>query len=172
MDCYVEHLVPMKKDAKTISLMVLVWIVMCGFVGLSLMILPMPFSVILAGVAIFGAIKLTKSMNVEYEYIFTNGEIDIDLIIAKSNRKRLHNFKCSQITRVERFNAENPLYKRENIKNASVYCNADDSNVYTLIIDKDGKGTVCITMDIPANMQQQMLPYMDKLLARTAFKEN
>jgi hypothetical protein len=37
----------------------------------------------------FGAYVLMGRQNVEYEYIFTNGELDIDIIYNKSRRKRL-----------------------------------------------------------------------------------
>ena len=39
--------------------------------------------------AVFGAYYLITSMNVEYEYIITNGEMDVDKIIARRRRKRM-----------------------------------------------------------------------------------
>jgi hypothetical protein len=45
----------------------------------------------LALVAGFGAYMLMNRLNIEYEYIFTNGELDIDAIYNKSRRKRLYN---------------------------------------------------------------------------------
>ena len=38
---------------------------------------------------VFGAWYLITSMNVEYEYILTNGEMDVDKIIARRRRKRM-----------------------------------------------------------------------------------
>jgi len=38
---------------------------------------------------IFAAYYAFGQLNVEYEYIFTNGELDIDCIYARSRRKRL-----------------------------------------------------------------------------------
>ncbi len=43
---------------------------------------------LIVGCWYFG-IKLIKSRNVEYEYILTNYELDIDKIMARSTRKRL-----------------------------------------------------------------------------------
>ena len=37
---------------------------------------------LLAGLSLFGGYQLTTRMDVEYEYIFTNGEVDVDKIIA------------------------------------------------------------------------------------------
>lgn len=39
--------------------------------------------------SVFGAYYLITSMNVEYEYIITNGEMDVDKIIARRRRKRM-----------------------------------------------------------------------------------
>lgn len=39
--------------------------------------------------SLYGGYILITNMSVEYEYIVTNGEMDIDKIIAKRRRKRL-----------------------------------------------------------------------------------
>lgn len=46
---------------------------------------------VLAAGVIFLAYYGIGMLNVEYEYIFTNGELDIDCIYAKSRRKRVFN---------------------------------------------------------------------------------
>jgi hypothetical protein len=43
----------------------------------------------LAVIAGFGAYLLMNLLKVEYEYIYTNGELDIDIIYNKARRKRL-----------------------------------------------------------------------------------
>lgn len=54
--------------------------------GLEIFLLP-----VLAG-AVFGSFRLVILLNVEYEAIYTNGDLDVDLIRGKSRRKRL--FSC------------------------------------------------------------------------------
>ena len=46
------------------------------------------FTTIIIAALGFGAYYLFGYLNVEYEYIFTNGELDIDCIYQKSRRKR------------------------------------------------------------------------------------
>lgn len=46
---------------------------------------------------IMGASYLIKSMNLEYEYILTNNELDIDKIMNKERRKRLLTIDIKQI---------------------------------------------------------------------------
>ena len=49
------------------------------------------FGMIVTAAAGFGAYILMGRLNKEYEYIFTNGELDIDVIYNKSSRKRVFN---------------------------------------------------------------------------------
>lgn len=46
------------------------------------------FFYIVMAAAVFGAYQLFSFINVEYEYLFTNGELDIDIIYSRSRRKR------------------------------------------------------------------------------------
>lgn len=40
-------------------------------------------------VVIFAIVFFIRRMNIEYEYVFTNGELDVDKIINKSKRKHI-----------------------------------------------------------------------------------
>ena len=94
MDVFIEYMVKKQNTGKDILLKILyavlgVFVMMAAFIlspflGMFSMIAP------LVGFgAIFGAWYLITSMNVEYEYILTNGEMDVDKIIARRRRKRL-----------------------------------------------------------------------------------
>lgn len=52
--------------------------------------------VIPAVLVLFGGVWLMGQTNVEYEYIITNNEMDIDKIIGKSKRKRMITVNLSQ----------------------------------------------------------------------------
>lgn len=54
--------------------------------------------IVLAGLAVYGGYYLLTGLMVEYEYIITNGEIDIDKITAQRSRKRLATVKLSTAT--------------------------------------------------------------------------
>lgn len=49
-------------------------------------------SVIIGTAALFGALFISSFLKAEYEYVFTNGELDIDVIYNRSRRKRA--FSC------------------------------------------------------------------------------
>lgn len=56
--------------------------------------------IFLACLCIYGGFYLIQNLNIEYEYIFTNGDIDIDKIIAQRSRKRLVTIKVNDATSV------------------------------------------------------------------------
>jgi hypothetical protein len=47
------------------------------------------FGVIIGFAAIFAAWFAMSFLNVEYEYVFTNGDLDIDIIYNRARRKRI-----------------------------------------------------------------------------------
>ncbi|MGN0642301.1 MAG: hypothetical protein ACI4JJ_04075 [Huintestinicola sp.] len=96
-DCYVEQLIEKRpggaEAAKKIGIGLAAVIV-----GGALAFFFFPMGIILAGFAFYGAFYLISGCDVEYEYIFTNGDLDIDKIIGKRKRKRLITAKLSEFT--------------------------------------------------------------------------
>ncbi len=96
MDTFVEQIVAKKKGAKeiaviagTIFLIVVLVFVLFMFLGY--------FSLVIDMLLIYGAWWLITSQNIEYEYSVTNGDIDIDQIIAQRKRKRVVSVAGSKI---------------------------------------------------------------------------
>ena len=91
---FIEQLIKRKKTGKDVWTSIL--LVVCGIIftpmalyfGFALRYLGYVFLVLLAGVW-WAIIRLIKSKTVEYEYIFTEGTLDIDMIIAGSRRGRV-----------------------------------------------------------------------------------
>ena len=54
--------------------------------------------IVLAALAIYGGYYLLTNQYIEYEYILTGGELDIDKIIAQRSRKRLATIKLATAT--------------------------------------------------------------------------
>lgn len=89
MDTFFEQIVKKKKTAME-------W---CGIIGtvvlavvlavvLWLINIPLLSPLLIIGIG-YGAWWLVTGLNAEYEYCVTNGDIDIDLIVAKRKRKRI-----------------------------------------------------------------------------------
>ena len=169
-NCY-EFLIPMRKDSKTIGLIALIWGMMAAMVFVCFMLFSKlgVFAFILIVASIAGGVWLTRQLNVEYEYIFTNGEMDVDLITNKSARKRLITFKCKDIDRIEKYSKGLHMFEKIEYAKKSIYCNENDENLYCISF-KHSMGKVCLVLELDEKMIEVMLPYMDKIIAREAFK--
>lgn len=91
MDVFVEQLVKKPADGKTLALKLLIvfGVIAVSAVCLFLALIGGMIALLLIFAAIYGGFYLISGLNAEYEYIITNGEIDIDKIIAQRKRKRL-----------------------------------------------------------------------------------
>ncbi len=100
MDIFVEQIVKKEVTGKDWAKRVFIGIGMgvvaavCVFVFLFILPIPGLALLLLAGI-FYGGYRLLTNSDCEYEYIVTNGEIDIDKIIAKRNRVRLITAKAS-----------------------------------------------------------------------------
>ena len=64
-------------------------VIVATMVSMLALILAPAFGAFIAVAAIFGAWFLMSFLRVEYEYAFTDGELDIDAIYNRSRRKRM-----------------------------------------------------------------------------------
>lgn len=86
-------------DGKTVFLKTLL-IGLCVILAPVVFVLAGPFGLLLAAGVIYGTYFLCQRMNQEFEYIYTNGEVDIDVIYGKTSRKRLITLKAHQMERM------------------------------------------------------------------------
>ncbi len=146
MDYFAEYIVKRKKDFKDFLIILVLIIAAIVLSAVGFMFLSVPFigQFILAGVAgvIWAAYILITSRNIEFEYIVTNGELDVDRIIARRKRKRLLAISSKEIELIA------PMSDRSgdnitNVIDASRNTKNDDTLCY-LISVKDGVKTKLI----------------------------
>ncbi|MFL0246511.1 DUF6106 family protein [Candidatus Clostridium stratigraminis] len=109
----------------------------CVLAILSMAVIPVfILSLLIAAVCFWGK----KKLYVEYEYAFTNGEIDIDKIVEMKKRKRVMNF---QIKEVELLALENSYYVKDflSVPNDIVSCypKTTDKEIYVAMITGGNK---------------------------------
>ena len=95
-DIFIEHLVVQKTTPLSIALRVLYsmgYLVLCFAVMVFLGDLVI---IVMAG-GLYLLYLLFKHLNVEFEYILTNGEMDVDRITGRSKRKRMFTVDCRAI---------------------------------------------------------------------------
>ena len=100
MDIFVEQIVKKKTSGKDTALKVLIGlgVALLAAIGIFVMLFIPAFStiaLILVFGVFFGGYYLLTGLDCEYEYIITNGEIDVDKIIAKRKRIRLITARAS-----------------------------------------------------------------------------
>ncbi len=77
-------------------------------------------------------IYLIRGRNLEYEYAVTNGDLDIDMIIAKRKRKRLFSANCKDFEILARVSHEK-FNEAKNIANKIIAVSSKDSqDIYFL----------------------------------------
>lgn len=97
--------------------------------------------------AIYGGVYFVQNLNVEYEYIFTNGDLDIDKIIAQRNRKRLATIKVNNATAVGQVGSDFSVSSSRTLVYASA-CNPDAQDYYIDVNHKSlGEVTLVFTPD-------------------------
>ena len=93
--------------------------------------------------AIYGGYKLISLLSIEYEYIYTNGDLDVDKIVAKSNRKRMVSIKCSE---VEKYGEYKGQPAPGSVKATHIFCNPDSEGQVYLIAKDRNLGNVMIVL--------------------------
>lgn len=170
MDTFFEQIVAIKKTGKTLAAVIGIWsltIILCLIILYFIKFLSSIGMLLLFGI-IFGAIKLSGLLNIEYEYIVTNGTMDIDIITNKASRKRIASFELVTTSRLEKFNPS--LITNIDKKSVIFACNADDENAYLLVAEKEGKSSKYIVFSPNQKMQSAIVKFLPKYIANNAFK--
>jgi len=144
MDVFMEKIVKRKKDAK--DHLITVGIILAGFViMLFVPIIPYIGSlwlVINAGI-IYLMYYLITSRDVEYEYIVTNGDLDVDKIVSKRKRKRIFSANCKEFDVVARLNSDKYDHEARNIKNRlELVSSMKSPDIYFATLNYKGERTI------------------------------
>ena len=145
MDTFFEQIIKVKrtgKDKAIVALVVIAAIVLLAVAGFFMLTSYMPIAFLAAFGICWGAYKIIMMTSIEYEYIFTNGDLDIDKIIARASRKRMVSINCSK---TERYGKYNPAARpSDSVKKIYMLCDADDENAKYLIAPNKKEGMVMI----------------------------
>lgn len=168
MDTFIEQIVVIKKNAKTWGLFALITLAAMLLLFLIVLFLRPLLPIGFIGVC-FGAYKLYSMLFIEYEYIITNGTMDIDKIVAKSYRKRMASFEISAISRLEKYNSKaKPV---GDYKKTVISCNEDDTGAYFAVVDEEGKGKTLVIFSPNEKTREAMLKFLPKYISNSAFKD-
>lgn len=170
MDSFVEQLIEIKAGRKILTLKISIWIV-CTLMTLGLI----AFAVINKGiitfllltfatVVMFIAYHLTTQLNIEFEYILTNDEIDVDRIINKSKRERLATFKCHDIEDISIYDRLIHVPDKANNKNVYIGCDLSNGTPLAFRIKHPKNGYYTLVLTPNETFKQTMKKFLPYLL--------
>lgn len=171
MDTFFEQIVAIKKGGTEILKLLGIWLLALILIFVLLFVnIPVvsSFSLLFIAGIIYGAFKLTTMLNVEYEYIITNGILDIDKIVNKSSRKRMLSLDLAKTSRIDKFNPS--LLTNVNQKSVFYACNADDSNAYLIVIDSENGSGNYLVFAPDDRIKGAIVKFVPKFIANSAFK--
>ena len=146
MDTFFEQIVEIRKTGLDWLKLAGIWL-LAGVLLFVFFLLGVNFPGVMSILAllcigvIYGAFWLSKRLSVEYEYIVTNGTLDVDKIIARSSRKRELSCELSCVERVEKYNPAAPVVG--NFKKQVIACNPTDPEAYLWSSTRRARVAVC-----------------------------
>lgn len=170
MDTFFEQIISIKKNGKTIACLIGLWLaafLLCFGLFLFSGYIGSIFFLLVIGV-FYGAFKLSTLLNVEYEYIITNGTMDVDKIVNKSNRKRMLSFELSGVSRLEKYTPN--CLNNINTKEVVFACDTNDSNAYLMVAEKEGSKASYLVFSPNEKIKNAIIKFVPKFISNSAFK--
>lgn len=167
MDVFFEQLVKIKRTTVS-SLVLVLTLVISAAICVALFWLSGQYPILMVGVVAvgYGEWKLLGFFYKEYEYIITNGTLDVDCIIGKNSRKRIITFECTDIQRIGRYNSKNPPITDAAEKH--ICANPDDA--YFLLVKKQSR-KVLVVLSLNEKMLGTIKASVPKNMVSTLFSE-
>ena len=159
MDLFCEFLVKKKSVAdnlKRIGLMI-ACIAVCVtilYIGFFLYRGLVPAIPILIAATIYGTVIFSRNFSLEYEYVFTNGVLDIDVIKGRTTRKQLISVPCK---RIEYMGPVKSIKPSQNVVVNAIYDEARSGKY--MITFSDGGQKTDLYLQPPEKLLQNMQKY-------------
>lgn len=141
-DSFNEKIVSKKKSASDIAKFI--GILFGGFVMIFVVPMFLPFLryvyLFYIAAVFYGMYFAITSLNIEYEYAITNGELDIDKIIARKRRKRIISVDTKNFEYFAPLNDEHKsVYNGEYAKKIDAFSSPDANDIYFAYFFKSGE---------------------------------
>lgn len=160
MDSFLEYLM-IKKNSKSdiflkvgivILAVILSLLIFVLFVSVAFLRTYAFLAVLFVG---YGAYVLLSRMSIEFEYIFTNGDLDIDIIRGRKSRKRLTSLKCKNIKNMEKV-ASTTLKPKTGCKMINAVYNPELGEIYKIEATDKHERDVYILFQPTENLVSEM----------------
>lgn len=142
MDIFIERIVQKRKDMK--DYLIIVGIALAALILMLLVLNYIPGMTFIFIIVIgYVGYLLITSRNIEYEYAVTNGDLDIDKIIAQRKRKRIFSANCKEFEIVAKLKSSHYSNHYKSYKNQlNCASSLDNENVYFAVLNYNKEQTV------------------------------
>jgi len=145
MDIFMEKIVRRQKDIKDHLLTAAIIIAAFILMFLVLNFIPPQLSIFFIVGIIYISYMVITTRNIEYEYAVTNGDLDIDKIVAQRKRKRIFSANCKTFEIVAKVKSSHYTPQYKNFKNqinctSSPSLNSDD--IYFVALQYNNEQTI------------------------------
>lgn len=147
MDIFNEYIVKKKKTGADIAvscLAVALGLAICYAALTILRYVPLlsTFLLLVVAAVVWGIYKVVAMTNLEYEYIFTNGEMDVDKIINRRSRKRMTVVNARRIDILAHRSHEDFKANFENaaVKKINACTSPDAEDLYFILFRDESDG--------------------------------
>lgn len=148
MDTFMEKLVTKRKSIKDqfITAGIILGTMILIMVVLSIQVIAqLGISFFLAAAIVYLGYRLITSRNVEFEYIVTNGDLDIDKITARRKRKRIFSASCKEFEILSRVKSNSFSQSVQSIKNRiDTTSSIDSPDAFFATLNYKGEKTLLI----------------------------
>lgn len=137
-DLYTEVIVKKKKTAKD-TILKAALIALTVLAALAVVMTPLGIiAIVILGVIGVADYFLLPTFDIEYEYLYVNGELDIDKIMSKQKRKRAYTADISQMEILAPSNSHAlDSYNHRNLKTFDFSSRMEGHQTYTMILKKE-----------------------------------
>ncbi|NLX77109.1 MAG: hypothetical protein GXZ01_07050 [Clostridiaceae bacterium] len=141
-DIFLEKIVQKRKDAKDYLIIAGIIIAALILMFFAVNFVPGMSLFFLAGIGYISYLLIT-TRNIEYEYAVTNGDLDIDKIIAQRKRKRIFSANCKNFEIVAKLKSPHFSEHYKTFRN-QMDCTSslNSDNVYFIVLNYKNEQTV------------------------------
>lgn len=136
-EMYTEILVPRKVTA--LDIFVKVCLVLLTGAAIAVGVIVRPLFLIAAAVLLVLDFLLIPRLSVEYEYLYINGELDVDKIFSKNRRKKAASYTMDQVEIIAPVGSDHlaEYNRRPGIRTVDFSSRQADASVYVMIVSQE-----------------------------------
>ena len=118
-DDYVEQIVPSVATGKQRLSLIGAWILLCAGISVTFFV-TMGWGALVTALGVAAVVVTTRNQRLEYEYTFTNGDLDVAEIRNKTSRREVFRFGTTEVQQILKYDDSEFSSKLSSNRNITV----------------------------------------------------